>query len=64
MTLLERAEKQTDDIQRALSSPGAVMIPGAVKGIIQQQATIIEDLAREVDYLNGFIKGAFDAKSN
>ena len=57
MSLLERAEKQTEDIQRALSSAGAVMLPGFVKAIIQQQSQIIEDLAREVDDLRGIVTG-------
>lgn len=51
MSLVERAEKLTDEVQRALSSPGAVMIPGAVKGIIQSQNHIIEDMAREIERL-------------
>lgn len=57
MTLDERAAKQTDEIQRALSSPGAVMIPGAVKGIIQQQSQLIEDLARELVDLKNIVLG-------
>lgn len=57
MTLAERAEKQTEAIQRALNSPGAVMIPGAVKGIIQQQSQLIEDLARELTDLKNIVLG-------
>lgn len=57
MTLEQRAAKQTDEIQRALSSAGAVMIPGAVKGIIQQQSQLIEDLARELVDLKNIVLG-------
>lgn len=53
MSLTERAEKLTDDVQRALSSPGAMMVPGAVKAIIQQQGHLIEDMARAIDELKG-----------
>lgn len=53
MNLREKAEKLTDDIQNALMSPGAMMIPGAVKGIIQAQMGLIEDMAREIDNLRG-----------
>lgn len=64
MGLQKRAEILNNEVQKALSTPAAMMLPGTVKGVIQKQATIIEDMAREIDFLNGVIKGAGYAKSN
>jgi len=49
MKLTERAEKVTNEVQRVMSSPGALMIPAPVKGIIQQLANLIEDMTREIE---------------
>jgi hypothetical protein len=53
MSLVVRAQKLTDDVQKALNSGGAYMIPGAVKGIIQAQNHLMEDMAKEIERLQG-----------
>lgn len=53
MGIRERAERLTDEVQRATSGPAAFMLPAPVKGMVQSMARLIEDMAREIEKLQG-----------